>query len=600
VAATAENHLADEDTVAVPAPSRLARVSRRREVQLLCGYLVVSLWLWRQLIPHLATHTPGSGYGDPGMFLWWFKWTPWALTHGHDPFRTTYLNAPRGISAMWNPSVLALGVLFAPITLAFGPVVSFNIALVLGPALSAWTAALWLRRHVGTLAAGVGGLVFGFSPFVVDHSKAGHVNFTWLLLLPVMLMLLEDLLWRSQHPMWPTAPLLGLVASVQLLISSEALLIFALTCAGAIVVLACSHPDIAKQRARLVLPAACLALGVAALLSAWPLAEQFGSRYRITQPVQPVGQYGGRFTSIVTAPPMMVFHPHHAVLGHITGVEDGLYLGWPLLIALLVAAVWLIRRPGVVVAALVIVASILLQMHGTHWHAFGISVPSPLHLLQSHVPITGNIGPGRFAIVMWLAIAWIVASAIDEATTRLHLRSAIVPALVAGLVLLPLLPGPEPTTNRTLSTPSFFTSQALDMIPNGSVVMVAPMATVANNESQFWQSAADMRFRQMGGYAIHIHHEHGAPSYWPDASALVTLFGIDQRTLNAYAGPVTQDMLEDASAELRAANAKFLIVGPSKYARGEQRQRQIATELLGRSPDEVLGGVAIWNLNAGT
>jgi hypothetical protein len=583
-----------EDTIVPPARSRLSRVARRRDVQLLCGYLLVSLWMWRALVPHLATRALASGYGDPGMFVWWFKWMPFALTHLHDPFRTTYLNAPRGVSATWNPSVLALGLAFAPVTMVFGPLVSFNVACILGPALSAWTAALWLRRHVATIAAAVGGLVFGFSPFVAAHSRAGHVNLTWLFLLPVMLMLVEDLLWRSPHPIWPTAPLLGLVVSVQLLISSEALLIFAMACLGATVLLALLHRDVAKSRVGLVVPAAGVALAVAALLSAWPFLEQFRSRYRLTQPVQPVGQYGGHLGSLVTAPPAMMLHAHHAALGHLSSVEDGLYLGWPLVLALLVAVVVLIRRPGVVVAAVVIVASIILQMFGTRWHVLGFSVPSPLHVLQDHLSVAANIGPGRFAIVMWLAIAWIVAAAIDEATRRFHLRSALVPAIVALVVLLPLLPGPLPPIHRAISAPPFFTSNAVRMIPSGSVVMLAPMANVADDSAEFWQSDAGMRFRQIGGYAIHVHGANGASSYWPDASELNTLFGNELGSRLPYLEPVTVENLAEARAELAAAHARFLIVGPSKL--GEHRQLQIATELMARPPDRTFGRVAIWDL----
>ena len=152
-----------------------------RWLALLAGYVAASCAWWHELLPHLGRKTLGGGLLDPGLFIWWLRWTPFAIGHGLNPLHTDYLSALAGVSAMWNTSVFALGTVFAPITLLFGPVVSFNLALILGPPLSAWTAAMWLSRHARMLPAALGGLLFGFSPFVIEHSRAGHLNFSWLI-----------------------------------------------------------------------------------------------------------------------------------------------------------------------------------------------------------------------------------------------------------------------------------------------------------------------------------------------------------------------------------------------------------------------------------
>src|SRR6476659_1716908 len=242
------------------------RSPRRRSLGVLACYLFLSVCLWRSLVPHLATHALGGGRLDPGIFIWWFEWSAYAVTHAMNPLRSTYLDAPIGVSAMWNTSVPALGLVFAPITLTLGAVVSFNVACILGPPLSAWTAWLWLRRHVHDAAAAVGGLVFGFSPFVIGQARAGHLMFTWLFLVPIILMLVEDLLWRSPRPLWPAAPLLGVVVAAQLLIGSEALLIVVLGCTFLGVALAVSNPRAAWNRLRVLAPAVAVAVGLSALL----------------------------------------------------------------------------------------------------------------------------------------------------------------------------------------------------------------------------------------------------------------------------------------------------------------------------------------------
>ncbi len=254
----------------------LALRRKRRSLLVFGGYLVLSLWLWRSLVPHLSTHTLGGGLQDPGLFIWWFKWTPYALTHGMNPFRSTYLDAPVGISSMWNTSVFAVGTAFTPVTLIFGAVTSFNLACILGPPLSAWTAWLWLRRYGHDAAAAIGGLVFGFSPFVIAESRAGHLMFTWLFLVPIIVMLVEDLLWRSDPPLWPKAVWLGVVVAVQLLIGAEALLITVIGCAGLAIAVAVLNPSKVGGRLRVLAPAAGIAIAVGALLSAWPLFEMFG------------------------------------------------------------------------------------------------------------------------------------------------------------------------------------------------------------------------------------------------------------------------------------------------------------------------------------
>jgi hypothetical protein len=208
--------------------------------------------MWRNFLPHLATRTLGGGQGDPGIFIWWLNWVPYAITHGLNPLRTNYLDAPGGVNAMWNTSVPALGVVFVPVTLAFGPIAAFNVAGILGPPLSVWAAWWWLRRHVHDVAAAIGGLVFGFSPFVIAHSHAGHLQFTWLVMLPIILMLVEDLLWRSPRPIWPRAPLLGLAVAVQLSIGAETLLILAIGCLLFVVLLAASRPRGVWPRLRIL------------------------------------------------------------------------------------------------------------------------------------------------------------------------------------------------------------------------------------------------------------------------------------------------------------------------------------------------------------
>jgi hypothetical protein len=573
------------------------RVGIRRSLLVFGGYLIGSAWLWRRFIPHLATRALGGGVLDPGMFVWWLKWVAFAVTRGMNPFHSTYLNSPSGVGAMWNASTVALGVLFTPVTLAFGAVASFNIACILGPPLAAWTAWCWLRRYVTNIPAIAGGALFGFSPFVIAHARAGHLNFMWLFLLPVIAMLVENLLWRSPRPLWPTAPLLGLAVAVQFLISSEALLILIVGCVVATLLIALAHPGTATRRLPIVVPAAAVAVVTTVALCALPLYEQFAGTQAIRKPVQGIGIYGGRLAMLVHPTHLLSFHSLRGPRGHLTSIEDGLYVGWPLLAVLALTLLffgW--RRRGVLIAAVVAVLAAALQMYGTRWQIGSWSLPAPLDLLQTHVRVTDDILPGRFGILMWLAIAWLFAVALDAILTRApNWWRGAAAVLVGAACLVPLVPASEGPASALTATPPLFTTSLRTTIPQGSTVMIAPMAEVGDSAAEMWQVASDMRFRQLGGYMLHPVGANGTPSYDPGARALTELFGIQLKTDLPFGGPLTPALRRAALAELRASKASMFIVGDSPR-RDEASQLFLAELLLGRPPDRRVGGVSIWEL----
>ena len=74
---------------------------------------------------------------------------------------------------MDNTTMPLVGALGTPITLIFGPIATFNIMLNLALASSAMTFYLMARRFIRwRQAALVGGLLYGFSPFVAAEGRA--------------------------------------------------------------------------------------------------------------------------------------------------------------------------------------------------------------------------------------------------------------------------------------------------------------------------------------------------------------------------------------------------------------------------------------------
>src|SRR5205085_3329535 len=142
-------------------------------------------------------HRSLSSSADPDQTMWFLGWTRFALSHQHNPLFSDFLDYPHGVNLMWNTSVLFPGALLSPVTSWQGPVVAYNLLITLSLPLSSWCAYLAIGRWVqGRIAAVVGGLVYGFSPYMMAQALA-HVNLTLAFAPPLVLLLLHNLL--AQH-----------------------------------------------------------------------------------------------------------------------------------------------------------------------------------------------------------------------------------------------------------------------------------------------------------------------------------------------------------------------------------------------------------------
>jgi hypothetical protein len=210
---------------------RLRRLARRLRpgppAVVLLVYLGLAVWMFAPAWSSPTTTTLSGGDGDPAIFMWFLRWVPFALGNGHDLLVSHHLNYPDGVNLMWNTSLPLPGLLLAPVTTAWGPVLSFNLLLVLAYGLSAWCAYLAIRRFAPAhLAAAVGGLVYGFSPAIRVQSH--HLHMSLAFLVPLMLLALHEILVRQRRSPWLVGTGLGLMAGAQLLIGEELLAMTAL------------------------------------------------------------------------------------------------------------------------------------------------------------------------------------------------------------------------------------------------------------------------------------------------------------------------------------------------------------------------------------
>jgi hypothetical protein len=91
-----------------------------------------------------------GGCCDAEQTMWYLAWVPYAIRHATNPFFTTQLNAPTGVNLMWNTSTLLPGLVASPVTILFGPVLSYNLLTALGIVLCVWRSsglAPWRRAR---------------------------------------------------------------------------------------------------------------------------------------------------------------------------------------------------------------------------------------------------------------------------------------------------------------------------------------------------------------------------------------------------------------------------------------------------------------------
>jgi len=389
-------------------------------------YLVLACLLYWPATPFGTGHLPGCACGDPEQQTWFLAWTSHALTHGLNPFFTQYLNAPRGANLAIDTAMPLLGVLGTPVTLLAGPVATFNLLLKLGLAASGASMFWVLRRYTSWWpAAFAGGLLFAFSPYLAGQAVR-HIFLSFVPLVPLFIPLLDDWLVSRRRSPLRSGLLLGLVAALQYLISPEILLTSTIMAVTGLVWLAVRNPGAVPERA------GALARGLAAALPAFLVIAGYPVWLLIAGPNRPAGpvhilsglaRYHADLLSPLFPTGRQLFAP-----GALTAVgarlpaggtiENGFYLGFPLLALLCYLAIRYRRVPLMATATAIGLVAFVAGLGASltiDGKATGIPLPFAVF---THLPILQNLEPARLSLYVQLAAAVIVAVGLDR--TRAH------------------------------------------------------------------------------------------------------------------------------------------------------------------------------------
>src|SRR2546421_8276191 len=217
---------------------------------------------------------------------WFLAHAARALTHLQNPLYTHQLGAPAGVNMMAQTNVLGLGLPMTPVTLAFGPRVSFVTLVVLALAGTAFAWYYVLSRYVVTArwAAAAAGAFCGFAPGMISESL-GHLHMISQFLIPFIA--LQVLRLGREGRWWRHGLVLGLLLVYQAMISEEMLFFTGLSVGLFVVVHAIQRPPSLETVKRFA-GGAGVALAGAGEIRAPPRYNQFfgGAHYR-GPPVSP-------------------------------------------------------------------------------------------------------------------------------------------------------------------------------------------------------------------------------------------------------------------------------------------------------------------------
>ncbi len=312
----------------------------------MCGYLAAAVALNWRLWAGLGTMSPA---GDPGpadndLMAWFMRYPADAIAHGHlAALVTTALNAPRGISLMWNASMPLPMVALAPVTLLAGPQTSLTILVTLGYAGSAAAMYWLLRRHGASVVAGaLGGAVYGFSPGMVNAGIA-HYQLQFAVLPPLIIEAVLRIVTGRGNALAAGA-WLALLAAAQLFTGEEMLADAAIVCLVLAVTLAASRPRAVRAR----LSRTGLGLGTAAavmlLICGYALWIQLHGPLTQHGSPWPIAKFGNSLGGFVDPQAGLVFHTAssaaYAASHGASSAEYVAYLGPALLILVAAVTVW--------------------------------------------------------------------------------------------------------------------------------------------------------------------------------------------------------------------------------------------------------------------
>jgi hypothetical protein len=560
------------------------------------AFVLFAVWLTVGLWPDPDTRTLALNPADQVLVEWFLSYGSrfWV---GDFSLVTDRLNAPDGINMLTNAATVGLGVIFAPITYLFGVATTFAVLMSLNLSLTAigWYLLFTKTLKFSAASSAVGAAFCGFAPGMIAQANS-HLHMTAQWLVPVMIwcvitmarLATERGSRRATYRLVLTGALFGLLVVVQVFIGEETLFLTALTLAlVTIVYLALTRPPLA-QLARFA-AGVLMAIAVAVPLLAYPLWVQFKGPQSVPNGVFSPDYFVLDLASFVAVSPLSLIGSPESVRLSTGMSEVNSFLGWPLVILLVVLTFWLRHKPIAIACAVTTVVMAVLSLGPTIvLNRQRTSFEGPYQLLKG-IPVIDGALPLRFILAAIPLIAIMLVLALEEAE-KSPLPSVQFGVWTAVLIaLIPVIPAQLPTTER-VPVPDFY-AQAhwRQCAEDGDVIVPVPIATPTDPGPMRFAADQQVAFGMPEGFFIGPYGRFGRATIgtWkrPTSALLaeVAKTGID---------PVIDDNTRaQAKVDLERWRASCVVLTDHPH---EEALRRTLESLLG--PGKPVADAVIWPL----
>jgi hypothetical protein len=574
----------------------------------IAGYVLIAIIAFWPVLPW-SSHRLFGVAADSVLAMWFLAWVPHALAHGLNPFFSQALFVPTGVNLAQNTEAPLLGLLTAPFAPFLSAVARANLLMVLAMPVSATAAFVVLRKwKVWGPAAALGGLIYGFSPYVVGQDL-GHLVLVFIPLPPLIALTVVSILKRQGSPR-RLGVQLGLLLSAQFLCEPEIFTSVVILSVWALLCAAIRFRRQVIEALRYALVPVAIAAAVSAVLLAYPIWMLLAGPQHYNGTAQPViNPYFNDLFSFVAPESLqrVSLGLHFSKIPFSNASEAGAFIGFPLL-ALAVFFVWRSwRSPRMQLAVAVFLGAAVLSL-GPHLAVDGrlthIRLP---FLVFTHLPLLDNILASRFSLEVDACLGAIVAFGLDDlyrAPAHDHRHAASRPRRWAGIaavvtlavVVVTQLPEWPYTSQPAVPLPA----QIRRAIPGGDPVAITyPYASPYFPQAMLWQAEDGFSFRLIGGYAEHPDPQ-GAPTgvanpMHPDGLELF-LDGQEGYTPAAPVVPITPAVVAAAQQALSENDIRLVVVDRS--VRGSGPVIELFTQALG-PPRASTGSFALWSSRRG-
>ena len=466
-------------------------------ISILFLYVFISFALWG--FPINALNKVILGYStDPIIFIWSFNWLKYAVVQGLNPFTSINILNPIGVNLTWSAGTpFGIMLLFLPITIQFGAIVSYNLCALLSPALSAFTMfvlGMYLTKNI--FSSVFSGYIYGFSSYEIGQ-LIGHLHLFTVFLIP--LIVLTCLLFyqnrMKKYSFWISFSfLLILQFGLSLEIFTTITLFGYISLISALIIVDNQDKKIIINLGAWITLSYITTIifvspfiyylykGLPFIPKVFNSADVFSAdllNYII--PTRNTWLGGNYFTNISTK---------------FTGnsSEEGAYLGVPLIFMFFLYLKENYKKVETKIFATVLLIIVILSL-GPILQIAGHKLMSLPWEVVLHIPLIKNTLPTRFPLYISLILAITISIWLSISTHRVFRY------LIAILSVCFLMPNMKTLKSaiQQVNTPSFFTERLYTQYiePHSNILIIPFSYPSQNNSSALWQVKSDMFFNMV-------------------------------------------------------------------------------------------------------